>query len=1025
MSPIAFMAKNPVAANILMLALLVGGGLMMSNIRQEVFPDIALDVVSATVVYPGAGPSEVESALCLPMEEAVSTVTGLDNLNCTAQEGFASLTLELEKGTDLGQTLQDVRSNLAVIQEWPKDAEVPQVSQVMRKRRILSLALSGPLEPKSLFDVARRIETKLLAVEGVSEVSFKGVRSTELVIEVEPQDLSQHGLSLRKLASIIAAESKDLPAGALKTEQGELLLRSLAKRTDPLQYAELVAESRPDGGVTKLGQIAKIEERPKESEDFSELDGEPTVFLEIYQKEDFTPNQVSESVARFVAQAKLPPSLKLVVWDDRSDVFNDRFKLMVQNGIQGLVLVFVILALFLEIHLAFWVMLGIPISFVASFLILSLTGVTINMISLVGYILVLGIVVDDAIVIGESVYSRIEKGESRLSAAIAGAMEMGPPVFFSMLTTVVAFAPLVYIGGNMGRFMYAIPVIVISVLTVSLVESLFVLPSHLAHPAKPFRFVLFRWIESLRGKCDGGLTRLIEGRYKRSLAWALENRYLVLSIGIASLILTGALVMGGQLPTQFFPSIEDDEVTLNAELPAGYPAEKSRLVLRQILATGIKVVEEGDHKKGLKSSSLLHHYVNFESQSAESGSLATIKLRLKPADQRSMSSFEIGQRWRKAVARLPEVSTVRLTSRGMNFGDDLNLQLAHSDTKTLLAAVEHAKNWAGRIDGVVDLSDSEKLGKRELRFTLTPEAQALGLTAQEFAADLRAAFSGVLVSRLEKEKQQIEVWVRYPKEVRSNLSNLENLRMLSPKGGEYALGQAAVLSAAQEPVSITRQNQERIITVSGKIEQRIKNPETITQAVQAELVPELKALYPGLSTFAGGAQKDRAQSLDSLGWGFLAALVFIYCLLAIFFKSYTQPMMVMSAIPFGIAGAALGHLILGHPLSFMSLFGLVGLTGVVVNDSLVLIDSVNRHPKVQTEPIAGLIEAAQDRVRPILMTSVTTFGGLMPLLAETSRQAQFLIPMAISLGVGILFATFITLFLVPCLFLIRKDILGR
>lgn len=1017
-STMGWMAQNPVAANILLLMIVAGGLLMAPKLPQEVFPEVELDLLNVTVVYRGAGPSEVANSLCVPLEEAIDPIEEIEELVCQANEGVAAVTITLQEGADQDERLQEVRNAVSTITDFPADIETPKVTKVTRKRRIFNLALTSESDPAALFDLARRVEDELTELPGVASVSNEGLLETELVIEVTPEALRAAGLNLTELAQIIRQGNLDLPAGAVQTQTGEVLVRSVSKRERPAEFAQLVVLSAPSGAQVLLGDLAKIYERPAESQDYLLLNGKRAVFYNVYQKESVTPAQVAEQIERYLENAKagFSPGIDLVIWQDRSEIFEQRLGLLINNGLIGLGLVFIILALYLEIHLAFWVMLGIPISFAGSLLLMPIGGVSINMISLMAFILVLGIVVDDAIVVGEAVFQKIEQGKTRLQAAIEGAQEMGPPVTSAIITTLVAFAPLMFIEGAMGRFLMAVPVIVMSVLALSLVESLYILPAHLAQPAKPLTWAPFKALERLRERSDKALDRLIQGPYQRLIRLTLRNSFATLSVGLVSLMLVIALIKSGMLPMQFFPRIEDDEVRLTAELPPGIPIAKSQAILQEVVRRGAELLERADQEQGKTQPSLQHSYIRLRGNSSNGSAQASVRLRLIDAEERSIDAFTLGKAWRKAVGQVPEIKSLSLSSRTMNFGDDISITLSHPDPDVLNQAIVDSKRYLASFEGVVDIDDSEKEGKSEIQYRLSAEARSLGMTPTQFANELRAAFDGVNISTLLRNDQTLEVYLRYPEAVRNNLANLENLRLSTASGAEITLGQAASRIETQEPTSIRRENRKRVVLVTGSIDSGVRNPDAITSQIKAEWLPQVKALHPGLSAKMEGANKERRKSMTSLVTGFLAALGFIYALLAIFFKSYSQPLLVMFAIPFGLAGAALGHLILGHPLSFMSLFGLVGLTGVVVNDSLILIDAIKRHPKLKEDPIEALIEAGQSRVRPILMTTATTFFGLAPLLAETSRQAQFLLPMAISLGVGIVFATLITLLLIPSLF---------
>ena len=698
---------------------------------------------------------------------------------------------------------------------------------------------------------------------------------------------------------------------------------------------------------------------------------------------------------------------------------------MMRNAAIGLILVFCILTLFLEIRLAFWVMVGIPVSFIGSLVILPMTGVSINMISMFGFILVLGIVVDDAIVIGENIFQHRERGEGALEAAILGCKEMAAPVIFAILTTMVAFAPLNYIEGHMGKFLNAIPVIVISVIGISLIEGLFILPAHLAHGSPKPLPGPFKLLDRLRHFSDRGLRWVTHKPFQSTLNIALNNRYATTALGLAFLMLSLGALAGGVVPIRFFPNIEGDQVNLTVELPTGFPALETEKILRQVEQQGMGILERMDQKADNGRKSFDHVYSRVQSQSRRNPSVATsatVQIRLTDESVRNVSTFKFARMWRQSIRNLPEVQSISLRSRGMRFGEDINLSLSHQNSESLAQLKGQVKQQLSTYEGIKEIKDSEKEGNREFQFSLTNEARTMGITPQLFAANLRSAFQGIEALTLKRSREDLSVMVLFPKEYRENLNKLETTLLRAPTGGLISMADAANITEGREPVAIRRVDQERVINVTAEVEEEGQSVDDIIDTIKADYLPLLEAQYPALTVKLEGSHKERKKSLQSLWIGFGAAMLAIYALLAVFFKNYSQPLLVMSAIPFGIAGAVAGHLVLGHPISFLSLFGLVGLTGVVVNDSLILIDAVNRHPLRRENLQQALVEATMFRLRPIVLTSVTTFASLMPILAETSRQAQFLIPMAISLGVGIMFATLITLILVPAFYLIHEDL---
>ncbi|MDH5561148.1 MAG: efflux RND transporter permease subunit [Deltaproteobacteria bacterium] len=1023
---IEWMARNPVASNILLIFILVGGALIAPTLKQEIFPDIEFDRVIISIGYPGAGPSEIESSLCLPLEEAVSEIEGIGQIICNARENNAAVNIDIKEGFELQSKVQDIKTAVERLDNLPEDITRPIVSTYLRRRQVVELVFYGSASEMTIFDEAEKIKDELGRIEGVSFVALSGNRSKEILIEITPENLGFYGLSLERLARIISDYSLDLPAGSIQTDSRQILLRTKSEKSFDREFERIPVITRPNGTVIYLKDIAKIKEGLVEASQFALFDGHPTVKIKVYQDDDVTPGEVSKLALDYVERKNiaLPEGLNLTLWEDYSEIFESRFDLMIRNSILGLVLVLLSLTVFLDIRLAFWVMLGIPVSFLGSLLVLPLYDVSINMISMFAFILVLGIVVDDAIVIGENIFQKRESGMDFLPAAIEGCKELAAPVTFAILTTVVAFAPLLFIEGIMGKFMFSVPIIIISVLLISLIECLLILPSHLAYGSDRPLPNWLSFITRTRAATDKLLKWAIYKPFYGSLKLSLNYRYSTIALGVTSLLLCAGLVAGGMIPFRFFPNIEGDKVRVTVEFPSGFPARKSITIIDQIKDTGVELLKEMDKEAGSAVSSLRHIYTDVQAQSRRSPSSSTtaeITFLLLDDEKRKLSAMAFSKRWQKSILDFPEIRSLSFKSQGMHFAQDIQIALSHNDNTLLKKITGELKEVLAGYKGVKEIVDSEKEGNREFQFKLAQNASSLGITPSSFARNLRAAFSGLEALTIQKDREEIPVMVLYPADYRENLNKLETVLIQAPTGGKISLGEIAEIQETIEPVSIRRLDRKRVVEITASVEKTEGNLEVILADLNSGYLKQLKQRYPDLIVTQEGSSKERNKSLRGLILGFGVAILVIYALLAIFFKSYIQPLLVMVAIPFGMAGAVLGHLLLGYPISFLSLFGLVGLTGVVVNDSLILIDSVNRHPELKTNMLKALIEATQSRVRPIILTSLTTFVGLMPILLETSRQAKFLIPMAISLGVGIVFATFITLVLVPSFYLILED----
>lgn len=1002
---------NEVAVNVIIIGVAVYGLVSAFNIQQEVFPDIEFDYVTVGVVYPGASPNEVESAICLPLEEAVADQDGVGELKCTSYEGSASFSIEVEDGFDPDQLLQDVRTYVSRIITFPEEAEEPVVQRSVRRRQLVSLVVHGKATLKQIYSYAELLRDRLSELPGISQITLPDIPDHELIVNVEPKQLLSHRLSLQEIAAKISGSSLDLPGGSVQMQDSQVLLRTDERRTNVKELENLIISSDRKGNVLRLGEIAKIFRGFEQTDGFAQFDGNPSARVNVFQDEDETPIGLSRKVTAFLAQfeSKLPSSIKVSMWSDRSEYFASRFSLLIKNAIFGFLLVLLTLTLFLELRLAFWAVIGMSASFLGALIFLPALGVTINMISMFAFILVLGIVVDDAIIVGERIYQKREQGMDPMRASVVGCLEMSTPVFYAIISTVVAFIPLLFIEGSMGKFLYSIPVIVISILLLSLCESIFILPCHLksirirksSGSSRPIRHVL--------------LQRFVTRYYRALIVKCLRNRWTTIAVAFGILIFSISLVLGGRVGVRFFPSIERDEISVNFELPPGFPPEKAKGLVDSIEAVGRRIAADLDAEFKNTESDLLHIYSEMKNFSRDSGTSVGIRARLKDAEIRKISGDEFSKRWRQEIPKMPEVSNLEVSAHWGHWGADIHIDLGHEDPQVLAEIVEATKKELAKYRVVDDIKDSQTLGKPEMHFRLSPEAIRLGITPSNFAQEIRAAFHGVIVDRFTEGRNEVSVRLRIPDHPGKQLELLDSLLIKTPSGGHIPLSQSVVVEREQGPSRSTRIRQKRVTSVTASVDKVKRDPQSIIDQLKDGFFSEWQKRYSGLYIAYEGAQKERRRSTRSLFGGFCLALFLIYALLAILFRSYRQPILVMAAIPFGLVGAIMGHGLLGHPLSFLSFFGIVGLSGVVVNDSLILITTVNAYIAQGKPQVSAIIAAGQSRFRPIMLTSLTTFAGTAPILMERSRQAQYLIPMAISLGVGILFATLITLVLVPVL----------
>ncbi len=1032
---VKWMAGNHVAANLLMIILVVGGLIRISSIKQEVFPEISLDTIQVTVTYPGAGPEEVEEGILLQIEENLTGVEGIKEIRSVAKEGVGTVRAELLPGENPDLKLQEIKSEVDRIITFPVDAEKPVITKLLNRFEVISVVVYGDASDRTLREQAEIIREELLAHPEITQVELTGVRPYEIAVEIPEANLRRYNVTMEQVAQQVRLASIDLPGGTIKTRGSEILLRTKGRRHFGPEYADITVLTRPDGTRVRLGDIAKVKDAFADTGMFARFDGKPAAMVKVFRVGEQKPIRISEVVKKYVEQKRdsLPDSLKIASWNDTSELLHSRMNLLEKNAFLGLTLVIIILGLFLEIRLALWVMLGIPISFLGALLLFPYMDVSINMISLFAFILALGILVDDAIIVGENIYEQRQRGKPYLQAAIDGALEVAVPVTFSVLTTVAAFLPLVFVSGMMGKFIRVIPLVVISLMLLSLIESLFVLPAHLAMGGpRPVSRGLIGAIDRVRTGFGRKLDMFISGPYHRFLRFCLRNRYTTVAAGIALLLLTVGIVKGGILKFHFMPVVDGDVIIVSLKMPPGTPVEETARVQKFLEEKAMEVVAEYDRKRPGGDSILRDVYAVVGGTMVEAGNvgssvdsrthLSDMALFLKQSEERGIPAVEIANRWRSKVGDVPGVESIVFTSNVVRMGANIDIQLAHEDFGVLDIASERIKEALAQYPGVGDIEDNYFKGKRELKFRLTPEARTLGVTEEGLGRQVRGAFYGAEALRFQRGRNEVKVVVRYPEEDRKSLWDLKSMRIRTPDGGELPLTRAAYITEGRGFSEINRTDRKRVINVTASVDDKTANAEEILFDLKQGILSRLANDYPGLAFDMGGEEKERIESMGSMVQGFMLALLAMYALLAIPFKSYSQPLLIMAAIPFGMVGAVAGHLIMGFKLSILSIFGIVALSGVVVNDSLLLIDKMNRNRRQGTELFQSVIDGCKRRFRPILLTSLTTFFGLMPMIMETSVQAQFLIPMAISLAFGILFATGITLLLIPSLYLVLEDV---
>ncbi|SIN95241.1 efflux RND transporter permease subunit [Halodesulfovibrio marinisediminis] len=1011
---VAWMAGNSVAANLLMLVLLIGGLVLGSSTTQEVFPEIELDSVSVTVSYPGASPEEIERSIVQAVEESIEGIEGIEDVTSTANENSATIRAELLDGADVDRVWQDIKTEVDRITTFPDEAEDPRITIDSRKRSVLTLVVSGNVSELVLRDYANQLEDALLRNPNITQADITGVRDLETHVEISRNTLRKYNITLTQVADQIRKASVELGGGSLKTAQGEILVRVTDRKLVAKDFEQIPILTDEYGASVYLGDIANIWDGFEDTDAWSSFDGNRAVSVEVYRIGSQTPMSIATAALNVVDEFKedLPPGVTIGSHHNRYVMFQDRADLLLRNAYIGLGLVFIFLALFLEIRLAFWVSLGIPISFLGAFVFLPFTDFSINMITMFAFIITLGIVVDDAIVVGENVYYHRNLGKSRLQAAIDGAKEVMVPVTFSVITNIITFMPLYFVPGTMGKIFKYIPVVVGIVFFISLIESIFILPAHLAHGSERSRIPGLSRLIALQQRFSNRFEHFIAHQYGNFISKLIGYRFAVLGTALAILFITVGFALSGRLGMVLFPTVDSDYAYGSVTMPYGTPVSRIKEVEKQLVDAANAVIANNG---GDKLSTGILTTVNTNKLNA--------RIYLTQPDVRPVSTPEVTAQWRNAVGTVLGAEAVDFVADkgGPGSGKGVTIQLSHRDNTVLEQAATELAEAMALLKGVSDIDDGNARGKRQFDIKLLPAGEAAGLSSREIATQLRNAFYGAEAVKQQVGQDEVTVRVRLPKEERASVATFDNLVLTLPNGGEMLLRDAAQITRAFADTSITRENSKRIRSVTGNVTPR-KLSEQVIASVKSDILPDLLRKYSGLNYSLEGKQADMRDSIQSLIKGLLLTLLAIYALLAIPFKSYIQPLIVLLAIPFGMVGAVVGHLIMGYSLSLMSMFGLVALAGVVVNDSLVLVDFTNRLRREGYTPTEAVVAGAIKRFRPILLTTITTCCGLAPMILETSRQARFLIPMAISLGFGILFATIITLLLVPCFYLVFEDV---
>ncbi|MEA2014866.1 MAG: efflux RND transporter permease subunit [Thermodesulfobacteriota bacterium] len=1031
MKQISWFAENHVAANLLMMFLVLAGIFTLSTIKLEVFPETSMDKISIITSYPGASPAEVEEAIVRRIEEHLAGLSGIKRIDSTSKEGIGTVTVEIIKGWNIKTLLDEVKAEVDRITTFPDEAEKPIVKEVVQRIQVISVGIYGDAAESTIKYLAEKAKDEITSLPGVTSADILGVRDGEIHIEISEETLRRYGLTLGQVAETVRLASLDLPAGSVKTKGGEILIRTKGRLYYADEFSDISVITRTDGSRVTLGQIASLSDGFEDVDLFARFQSKPAAMIQVYRVADQSAFSVAKAVKQYIVDAKplLPEGIDIAFFADMSEILLSRLHLLLRNMAIGLILVILILGAFLNIRLSFWVTLGIPISFLAGLATLPYLDVTINMISLFAFIMVLGIVVDDAIIVGENIYQKQEAGLPPLEAATQGATEVGHPVIFSVLTTMVAFAPLLTGSGMMGKMLRNIPIVIMVVLLGSLIESLFILPAHLSrsksagsehNPGLNNEKRTARWMRAFTN-----------GPYLKAVKFCVRWRYATVALGIALLLITVGIIRGGIVGFTFFPKVESDTMECSLTMPAGTPLERTVEVTRYLEEIARETLADADKEHPGSPSLFQYSFALIGAQvgdrgglSDTGGHLAYIWIQVLEGEKRKESTARLAALWRKNVGAITDIESMTFKSVLHSAGKSVEIHLSLDDNDNLLAAADKLEDELRSYPGVHDVSDSFLPGKNEVQIKLKPAARSLGLNLNDIARQVRHAFYGAEALRMQRGKDEVKVLVRYPEQERKSLEYVERMRIRTADGREIPLNALVDITMNRGFSSIEHTRRQRVIKIYADVDEAVTNANEVRQTLEEGFLQELKNLHPGLRYAMEGEGREQKESLDDIKTGFLFALFCIYALLAIPFRSFTQPFVVMAAIPFGIVGAVAGHLVMGLDITFLSLFGMVGLAGIVVNDSLVLIHATNRLRKEGANARNAVVQAGTLRFRAIILTSLTTFAGLTPMILEKSLQAKFLIPMAVSLGYGVLYATFITLLFVPCIYLILEDILN-
>ena len=1032
---IKWFAENSVVANMLMVLLIVAGLITYPGIKKEVFPDIEIEVISVTVPYRGAAPEEVEEGVCIRIEEAVQGLDGVDKITSTANEGAGTVVIEAKNGYDIRRLLDEVKTQVDAISTFPVETERPVVQQPLIRNQVINISVSGETDDRTLRLLGESVRDDVLKLDGITQVDIKYARAYEIAIEVSEQQLRRHGLTFDQVADAVRRSSLDMPGGAVRTEQGEILLRTLGQAYVGQEFESLTLMTQADGSRLTISDIGRVVDGFEENDKWARFDGRPTVLVEVYRVGEENALDIAAAVHEYVAETQptLPSGVVLTTWRDSGELLKGRIELLMDNAMMGLSLVFVVLALFLRPTLAFWVSIGIPISFLGAITLLPWFSVSINMVSLFAFILVLGIVVDDAIVIGEAIYAAHEEGMNGIEAAVVGTRRVAVPVIFGVLTTMVAFSPILFLEGAITNIARVIPLVVIACLAFSLIESQLVLPTHLAHlhpkPARQPGLILRVW-DGFFDLFKAGLDWVIRWLYQPVLETALRWRYATLSVAAVTLMVTAGAVVAGMVPFVFMERDESNNVSVALTMPLETSAAVTGRAISGIEEDVAKFREEVEREEGER---LVMHTLTSVGEGVASGGgpaglvapsatyLGGVSIELVPSEERRLGAEELEAKLREYIRPVPGAVELTIRSTGFGAGDGIDIQLTGRSFDELQLAAAELKEQLGTFQGVTNIADSFRGGKPEVKLAISTRAEAMGLSLQDLGRQVRQGFFGEEAQRIQRDRDDVRVMVRYPPEERNALGDLSNMRVRTPDGGQAPFSTVAKAELGRGYAAIRRVDRERAVNVTADIDAALGNANEVIRGLQAAFLPELLERHPGVGYTLAGQSEDQEEFMSGAIEGFGYVILIMYGMIAIPFRSYFQPLLVLSAVPFGVVGAIWGHAMMGRSLTALSVMGVIAVAGIVVNDSLVLVSFVNEKRGGGRPMLEVVRDAAKSRFRPILLTSLTTAVGIAPLMLEQSVQARFLIPMAVSIAFGVMFSTVITLVIVPSAYLVLED----